>query len=251
MFKNYYMKLGILLSLFLVSIGIELSVAQNIERVVDKAVQGNSVSDLILPLNKIQELARINSPLLKLYDSEIIIGQLQIKAEKREWMTKLGFEAGAKYGIYDNLVITEGSETSLSNTTSNTQTRYNVGVFLKIPLNSIVDKSNVKQAKAELEKIRHQKESSVQELRKLVIVQYNNVLKSNMNLEIRNKSYEMFKLQLIRTEKDFVNGKINISDYSRVRDMAVRAELEFENVKIELRTAIQILNEIVGAQVTL
>jgi len=245
------MKLRLLLSLFVFFAGTGYSTAQNIEDVVNKTVQGNQVSDLLLPLSQIQDLAIQNSPLLKLYDSEIVIGQLKIKAEKRDWMSNLGFEAGAKYGLYDNLVITEDLGTGESNTSTTEQTRYSVGVFLKIPLNNIADRSNVRQAKAELEKIRYQKENSEQELRKLIIVQYNNVLKSNMSLEIRNKSYEMFKLQLIRSEKDFVNGKINISEYSKVHDMTVRAELEFNNVKIELRTAIQVLNEIVGAQVTL
>jgi len=245
------MKLRLLLSLFIFLIGTGYSTAQNIDEVVSKTVQGNQVSDLLLPLSQIQDLAIQNSPLLKLYDSEIVIGQFKVKAEKRDWMSNLGFEAGAKYGLYDNLVITEDVGSGESNTSTTEQTRYSVGVFLKIPLNNIADRSNVRQAKAELEKIRYQKESSEQELRKLIIIQYNNVLKSNMSLEIRNKSYEMFKLQLIRSEKDFVNGKINISEYSKVHDMKVRAELEFNNVKIELRTAIQVLNEIVGAQVTL
>lgn len=244
------MKLSLLLALFLLSIGIKFSVAQSVDHVVSETVKGSQVSDLILPLIEIQQLAVQNSPLLKLYNSDIIINELKIKAEKRNWMTTLGFEASAKYGMFDNLVITEDLNTE-SATSSTEQTRYSVGLTLKIPLNTVADRTNVRQAKAELEKIRHQKESSKQELRKLVIVQYNNVLKSNMNLEIRNKSFEMFKLQLIRSEKDFVNGKINIADYSRVRNMAISAELEFENVKIELRTAIQILNEIVGTQVTL
>ncbi|WP_282014864.1 TolC family protein [Marinifilum flexuosum] len=245
------MKKRILLTSFLLLLTVMVSYSQNVDQVVEKTVKGDVISDLLKPLNEIQQLAVNNSPLLKFYDSDIIIGELKIKAEKRDWMTKLGFEAGAKYGLYDNLVITEDLGSAGSNTSTTEQTRYSLGVFLKIPLNNIADRTNVKQARAELDKIKYQKEKSEQELRQLIIVQYNNVLKASMNLEIRNKSLEMFKLQLIRSEKDFVNGKINISDYTRIHDMAVRSELEFENTKFELRTAIQVLNEIVGTNVTL
>jgi outer membrane protein TolC len=226
------------------------SLSQELNKLVDKVVEGTQVSEILIPLSEMQELAAQNSPLLKYYNSDIIINELQIKAQKREWMSTLSLDASVKYGLYDNLVIYEDLD-SESTTSTTEQTRYSVGISLSIPLNTFADRSSVKQAKAELEKVKNQRESSIQELRKLVIIQYNNVLKSNMNLKVRNKSYEMFKLQLIRSEKDFVNGKINISEYSRVHDTTVNAELEFENLKIELRTAIQILNEIVGAQVTL
>lgn len=240
-----------LLALFLPLLFVNQSRSQEIDHVISKTVNGDEISELLMPLSEIQRLALENSPLLKFYDSDMEYGRLKIKAEKRDWMANLGFEAGAKYGLYDNLVITEDIGSGGTNTSTTEQTRYSVGVFLKIPLNDLADRTNVRQAKAELDKVRFQKERSEKEIRQMVIIQYNNVLKASKNLSIRNKSLEMFKLQMIRSEKDFVNGKINIAELSRLHDMAVRAELECENVKFELKTAIQVLNEIVGTKVTL
>jgi outer membrane protein TolC len=248
MFKNLSMirRITLVCLLFLTSILSTLS--QEVEQVVSKVVEGSHVSDMLIPLSDMQLLAVQNSPLLKFYNADIIISELKIKAEKRNWMTTLGFEASAKYGLFDNLLITEDLNTE-STTSSTEQTRYSVGLTLKIPLNTVADRTNVKQAKAELEKFRFQKENSIKELRQLVIVQYNNVLKSYTSVEVRNKSLGVLKMHLSSVEKDFVNGKINIAEYSRVNDIKMNAELEFEKVKIELLTAIQILSEIVGKPV--
>ncbi|BAX80461.1 hypothetical protein ALGA_2120 [Labilibaculum antarcticum] len=235
--------------LFQFSISTSAVYSQNLDTLVDQVVQGSQITDMLLPLNYMQELAVENSPLLKFHDSEIIISKLKIRAEKRNWMSTLGFEASAKYGLFDNLIITEdlGTEQATSKTE---QTRYSVGLFLKIPLNTVGDRTNVRQARAELEKRRYQKENSVKELRQLVIVQFNNVLKSNKSVEIRNKAFGFSNMQMISVEKDFVNGKINISEYTRVNDIKMNAELEFEKSKLELTMAIQILSEIVGKPVT-
>lgn len=222
--------------------------AQNLDTFVTGIVEGNQITDMLLPLNLMQELAVQNSPLLKFYNSDIIISELKIKAEKRNWMTTLGFEASAKYGMFDNLIITEDLNTE-STTSSTEQTRYSVGMTLKIPLSTFADRTNVRQAKAELDKFRYRKENSERELRQLVIVQYNNVLKSDKKVEITNKSNGIFKMQMIGVEKDFVNGKIDITEYSRINSIKMSAELKFEESKLELIAAIQILNEIVGKPV--
>ena len=248
MFKSLSMIRKVTLACFLFLTSILSSLSQEVDQAVDKRVEGSHVSDMLIPLSDMQELAVQNSPLLKFFNSDIIISKLKVKAEKRNWMSTLGFEASGKYGLFDNLIITEDLGTE-STTSSTQQTRYSVGLTLKIPLSTIADRSNVKQAKAELEKFRYQKENSIKELRQLVIVQYNNVLKSYASVEVRNKSLGVLRMHLGTVEKDFVNGKINIAEYARVNSIKMNAELEFENVKIELLTSIQILSEIVGKSV--
>lgn len=238
----------ILLILMLISCNLSLLFAQKDTTLINKVIKGEHVSDLLLPLGHLQELAIENSPLLKFHNADIIISELKIRAEKRNWMTTLGFEASAKYGLFDNLIITEDLNTE-SKTSTTEQTRYSVGLTLKIPLDKIADRTNVKQAKAELEKYRYQKLTSEKELRQLVIVQYNNILKSYSSVEIRNKALGVLNMHLTSVEKDFVNGIIDIAEFSRVNDIKMNAELEFERAKIELVAAIQILNEIVGKPV--
>ncbi|MCT4603994.1 MAG: TolC family protein, partial [Marinifilum sp.] len=120
-----------------------------------------------------------------------------------------------------------------------------------IPLSKIIDRTNLKQAKAEFDKYRFQQQSNERELRQLVVVQYNNVLKTYKSVEVRNKAFGVLKVHLNNVEKDYINGKIDIAEFSRVHDIKMNAELELERAKIELISSIQVLNEIVGKPITL
>lgn len=222
--------------------------SQETDFLVNQLEGGTPITEILIPLSDMQFLAVQNSPLLKFYNSDILIRKLKIKMEKRDWMSTLYIEASAKYGLFDNLLITEDLNTE-SITSSTEQTRYTIGLMLRIPISKIVDRTNVKLAKEELENIRYRKENSARELRQLVIVQYNNVLKSYSGFDVRNRSLGVLNMHLDLVEKEFLNGKIHIAEYSRVNEIKMNTEIEFEEVKIELTNAIQILSEIVGKEV--
>jgi outer membrane protein TolC len=231
-------------------VGFLFANAQNNEQVVAKVMEGELIADLLLPLGAMQQMAIENSPLLKYHNSQVLISELRIQAEKRDWMNSLDFEASARYGLFDNLIISEDLNTDASASTTE-QTRYSVGLSLKIPLSKIIDRTNLKQAKAEFDKYRFQQQSNERELRQLVVVQYNNVLKTYKSVEVRNKAFGVLKVHLNNVEKDYINGKIDIAEFSRVHDIKMNAELELERAKIELISSIQVLNEIVGKPITL
>lgn len=225
--------------------------AQTYEELVANSMSGKDISMRLPSIAILQAAALEKSPLLKIHDAEIVITQLKVKSIKREWMQSLGFEAGAKYGMFDNLIVTGdlGLDQIATNTTE--QTRYNVGVFLKIPLSSIVDRSAVQQAQAELSKVTYQRESTILELRQLIIVQYNNVVKAYRNMVVQNNAVEIYRVQMFRAEKDFANGQITVADYARLHDMLSRAVLNLENIKVEYITAFQLLQETVGENIIL
>jgi outer membrane protein TolC len=231
-------------------VGFLFANAQNNEQVVAKVMEGELIADLLLPLGTMQQMAIENSPLLKYHNSQVLISELRIQAEKRDWMNSLDFEASARYGLFDNLIISEDLNTDASASTTE-QTRYSVGLSLKIPLSKIIDRTNLKQAKAEFDKYRFQQQSNERELRQLVVVQYNNVLKTYKSVEVRNKAFGVLKVHLNNVEKDYISGKIDIAEFSRVHDIKMNAELELERAKIELISSIQVLNEIVGKPITL
>lgn len=224
---------------------------QGYNDVLEKSLQKNDITKQLPAIKNLQDSAIRYSPLLKMYDSDLIIQKLKIRLEKREWMRSLGFEAGAKYGLFDNLILTEDLGYQDVATSMTEQTRYNIGIFLKIPLSAIADKSNVQIARQEVDKLRYQKEESVLQLRQLIIIQYNNVVKAHKKLIIQTSDVESYKVQMLRADKDLENGLINISEYARLRDMLSRATLGLEDSKVEFITAIQLLQETVGININL
>lgn len=227
------------------------TMAQTYDELITNTISGKDISKRLPPIADLQAAAIDKSPLLKIHDADIVINQLKVKSLKRDWMRSLGFEAGAKYGLFDNLIVTGdlGLDEVATNTTE--QTRYNLGLFLKIPLSSFVDKSGVQIAKAELDKLNYERESTVLELRQLVIVQYNNLIKAYRNMVVQNNAVETYRVQMFRAEKDFTNGNITVADYARLNDMLSRAVMNLEDIKLEYLTALQLLQEVVGIEIKL
>lgn len=225
--------------------------AQNGFDYLNSELEKDGIQNLIPSLEALLDSAERHSPLLKVYDSEIVIQQLKIKSEKREWMESLGFQAGARYGLFDNLILKETLDIEDLAVSTTEQTRYDIGIFLKIPLSSIADKSNIQIAKEEGNRLKFQKLNTLSELRKLVIIQYNNVIKAQKKLLINSQQVETYKIQMIRAEKDYENGIIDIAEFSRLNNLYTTALINREDTKIEFITALQLLRETTATNIHL
>lgn len=223
--------------------------AQDYSQLSDAVAQYPDITKLLPPLRVLLDSAEMNSPMLKFYDADIIISNLKVKIEKRDWMRYLGFEGGVRYGLLDNVVFSSYFGQNMNN--FNSETRYNVGLFVKIPIMSLVDKSGVKMSRQEVEKSKQLHERTLNELRQLVIVQYNNLIKSHRSLRIRFEHVATYEVQMLRAEQDFLNGNIPISEYSRLNEMLTTSKLNLEENKIEFITAFQLLQEVVGMELHL
>ncbi|WP_321372782.1 TolC family protein [uncultured Draconibacterium sp.] len=239
-----------LISLLLIGVVAVLK-AQTYDELLAKTAEGTDISEKLPPLHELQRLAIENSPIFKLLDADVEIGAYKVKEEKREWMQSLGVEGGARYGLFDNLIISQDLGLVESNTQTTEQTRYYFGGFLKIPLSAIFDDSNVRTAKAENEKLKYQREARIQELRQLIIVRYYNVIREFRGIIIKTNAVENYRVQRIRAEEDFLNGKITIDEYARLEDMLTKAVLSLEETKLDFTSAFQILEETVGVPIKL
>lgn len=238
--------LGLILA-FLV-MGDRKASAQTSERMVAINASEKDITEMLPSIAELQALAVENSPLLKLYDAEVVIGELQVKSKKRQWMRGFGIEGGAKYGLFDNLVIREDLGVGESETQTTEQTRYNLGVYMKMPLASLIDRSTVNMARAESDKLKYQRESTHNELKKLVIIQYGNVLKAHKKIVIFISEIETLKAQLIEAELNYKNGKVRLAEYSKMKNDLLDSELTYEESKVEFFVAIKLLQETVGKE---
>lgn len=225
--------------------------AQTYDELVANTAMGVDIAYRLPPLAELQAQAIDNSPVFKMLDADVAIGEYKVKEEKRLWMNSMGLESGARYGLFDNLIITQDLGLVESSTATTEQTRYYVGAYVKIPISAIIDNSNVKTAKAEKDKLRYQREARIQELRQLIIIRYNNVIREHRGMVIKINAVENYRVQRLRAEEDFKNDIINIDEYARLEDMLTKAVLSLEDAKIDFMTAFQILEETVGVKINL
>ncbi len=205
------------------------------------------ITERLMPLSQLMDSAVLHSPMLKFYNADILINELKVKSEKRDWMRHLGVEAGVKYGLLDNVVFSSYFGANMNN--FNSETRYSIGAYLRIPIGSVLDKSAVKMSEQEIVKAEQLFERTLQELRQLVIIQYNNLIKSHRSLIVRSNLVATYEAQMLRAEKDFTEGNIDVSEYARLNEMYTTSILNLEENKVEFNTALQILQETVGVKI--
>ncbi len=225
--------------------------AQTYDEMLEITADGKDITERLPGLSELQQLAIDNSPLLKLYESDEKVGDYIVQFKKRNWMSDFGIEGGARYGLFDNLIITEDMGALGSNTQTTEQTRYYIGVYAKVPLSNLMDKSSIHQAEAEKDKIRYQKEVGIQGLKELVISRYYNVVKEYRRLLIQTNQVENYRVQNLRAETDYSNGQMDVYEYVRLKDMVSKASMDLESAKIDFKNSFQILEQIIGVKIKL
>lgn len=225
--------------------------AQTYEQLLANSSSGIDIADRLPPLAELQDKAIENSPIFKMLDADVEIGDYKIKEEQRLWLHSFGIEGGARYGLFDNLIITQdlGIDQSATNTTQ--QGRYFLGAYVKIPISDLIDNSNVKTAIAERNKLQYQRAARIQELRELIIVRYNSVIKAYRGMVIKSNAVENYRVQQLRANEDFRNGRMTVYEKARLDDMLSKAVIELEDAKIDFMTAFQVLEETVGVKINL
>ena len=207
------------------------------------------IEKLLPPLNKIIDTALKINPNVRFRDLQIGISKSSLKSKKLEWTRNIGIQADARYGTFDNfssnLSTTSSSSTMIA--TRNNQLNYGVGASLRLPIFEYLDRKNQNnQARLTIDQAVSMAEAQRMELRQSIIKQYNDLILKQKLLKLKAKYIETARINYEMLEKQFQNGQIPVSEYSRVADTVVRSEIEFETAKIDLVTSYLVFEEVVG-----
>ncbi len=228
-----------------------LSFAQSINDFVERGLEANDISKRLPPLDSLFTIAKDNSPRLKFFDADYEYWDGQVTLARKSWLRNINLEAAYGYGIFDNLSNQQiagdpGSQTLFSTE----QSRYTLGASIKLPLSSIFNRNReIKNAKAEADKSKFNKDYAIWELEQLIVRQYNDLIRAHRLFFISNSIVETYKVQSIRAEKDFANGVINVTEYTRLQQMLNQAISSFESQRAEFLIALKSLEGTIGIQI--
>lgn len=214
----------------------------------ENGLRENDIAAKLPPLDSLIALAKKNNPFLKSFDSTKELGEGRVQLEQRSWMQYISLDAGYGYGIFDNLSNQQiagdpGNQTLFSSE----QSRFNLGASLKMPLSALVNRNRtIKNTKLEAETFKYEQQQAENELRLQVINEYNEVLKFHRLVFINNSIVETFRAQTVRAEKEFADGVINVSDYTRLLQMINQAIIALEAQKSDFFKAFMALESTVG-----
>lgn len=244
MFKMYKRILLFLIVLFLS----HQNYGQSVTDFLEAGLEENDIAQKLPPLDSLIAWARENNPYLKSFDSAKELGEGKVALEKRSWLEYISLDAGYGYGIYDNLSNSQiGGDPSSQTLFTSEQNRYSVGASVKMPLSAILNRKRmVKNTKLEAETFKYEQQQAENELRLQVTEQYNELIKFYRLLFINNSIVDTYKAQTVRAEREFADGIMNVTDYTRLLQMINQAKMALEAQKSEFYKAFMTLESTVG-----
>lgn len=214
--------------------------------------ENNSESSaLFIPeLKVLIDSALVHNGMVNYRKLEIEAKESNIKYKRQYWTTNFGVQADTRYGTFNNFSTISGDNSTINLGSNTQQLNYNVGLYLKIPVFDVINrKSQIKQAKAELEQAKNLAKSQEDELREVVIRYYEDLLLKQNLLELRATNLGNAKVNMEMVEKEFRNGLIPISEYVRISDMTSRITAEFQEAKSNFMVSKQLLENLTGVEI--
>ncbi len=213
----------------------------------------DNISSLLPPLETLIDSAISHSAEIKFWDAGVKAKESKILSEKRLWLRNLGISTDLRYGTYDNLSLSESpAGTPVTVYSNQIQTRYGGAVYFKLPLSDMADRKNqIRFAEFERKQSIYSRESKKDDIRKEVIIQYNQLLLSQKLLKIQASNLQSSNVNLQMAEKKFQNSEINVSELSSITEINSRALSAFETAKSDFVTNYMMLQELTGIKFNL
>jgi len=210
----------------------------------------DDISTMIPPLTVLIDSAVAHNPTLKSSDLQVIIKKYALKSDKNVWTKNLNLQADLRYGNFTNYATDNVDNIAVSTTRS--ELRYGVGGSVKFVVYDFLDRKNqIRMAKTEIDLANSIFEEKKSELRKIVILQYNDLILKQRLMKLSSKNIETAKINMQLVEKEFLNGVIPMTEYARISGTVSDSEVSFENARMDFLSAYMILEEIVGMKFNL
>jgi outer membrane protein TolC len=189
-----------------------------------------------------------HDPGLKFTELQYLIDKGNLHTNQAQWTQDLGLQANAGYGTFDYLYNNNvGGSTQQTTTLKQNETQYGVGAFFRLPLYDLVNRKNqIKISKAVMQQAEALSETRKNEIRELVIKQYNDIVVKQRLLKIKSKYLETSRINTQMAERGFVKGTVSVDDYSRVSEIGTRTESDYESAKMDFINSYMIMEVITG-----
>jgi outer membrane protein TolC len=199
------------------------------------------------PLETIIDSVIKRSAMVDFRDNNIIAREAALATERMHWSRNVGFQADSRYGNLNNFSSNEDGEALSQVLTTTNQFNYSVGLFLKFPLfDGINRKNQIKLAESEVAAAKSMVEFENEQVRRMVITFYQDLLLKQKILQIRSKSLGDTRVNMQMVEKEFRNGIVPISEYVRMSGMTTSMEADYETAKSEFITTKKMLEDMAG-----
>lgn len=249
MIKFFPMKqiVYIFLTLFILP---QLTTAQEVSSN-DSSNWGNIQNFQLPPLKVLLDAAYQKAPTIKYFEAINAEQERILKSTKRDWLRNMGIDASYKYGRLGLTQIGSETEAEIINTSSTeSQNWFNVGVYVRMPLLSIVDKRNQKKIQQlKIEQSEAKVEQMHEELTERIIREYKEASLALEVLKLRSELVQTNNAQIIMSEANFKRGKVDVGELARLKELQIKAKIEYEITLHEFQVCVLVLENLTGLNI--
>lgn len=206
----------------------------------------DDITQYLPPLSALKDSAVANAPQVQFESLKTDFYRYNVKTAKRNIWENMGFNAQVDRGNY---YFNDKQEDQGDQFYFRESRRYNFlfGVYLKLPLSSIIDRRNrINKEKKWVEISMARKRQVEKEIRREVVRLYNDLIQSQRILKISNDYLQWTYAQMKMAENQFVNGQISVAEMTRLKEFQRRGQTEYEKQRASFKSAYDQLQELVG-----
>lgn len=181
---------------------------------------------------------------VKYFGSKVEEEKIALKEARRSWWDYIRLQGNYQYGTNYGIVSQSGDQLppQYGYSSTNTQNWYNVGVAVAIPLGNLFSrKQKTGQVKARINQAEYEAEKALEERQLIILQAYNEVVKNLSTLKVRAEAVALYDAQMQISEKDFVNGRIDIISLSMERARRAEAMVNYQESRAALHNAVTLL----------
>lgn len=203
------------------------------------------ISDQLLPLDTILQIAYENSPSLKFEDAMIEAKRQNLRYTRVMFFQ--GFSGFYNYSVGNQSIIVTGTTPGDNAQFAN---GFRVGVNLSLPLSTLFGQgARNKVAKAELQAAKMRKEEIRLGLKREILTQYVNMMEGQRKMKIRAEDAQSALATVKIAEEELIEGKIPSHEYSRLQNIYAIAQTNVENERANFLRAFYDFEALVGVDI--
>jgi outer membrane protein TolC len=199
------------------------------------------------PIEVVIDSVLKRNAMIRFNKKEIEVKETTLKSERIYWTRNFGFQADTRYGTLNSFSTSEDGTTNSAFATLSKQFNYSVGVYVKFPVFDLLNKkSQVKIAKLQLDEAEALAEAQEDQIRQMIIKQYQDLILKQKLLSIKAETLGNAKVNMEMVDKEFRNGITTVSEYVRISDITSRIESDYEQAKSDFFLAKKLLEDLAG-----
>lgn len=203
------------------------------------------------PLQALIDSASVNSPIVKLADANVKMGQYELTDTQRDWLRKLNLSADTRLGsmIDYNRMINMSGGAFIPPSDNIYMLNYGLGFSAFLPLSDVFDrKRTIQKARLKVEQAEIQKNETLNQVKQLVIAAYYDALSVQNVLAMRNEISFSLGMMYDQSKIDYTESRISLADFTKATETYLLAQSEQETQKNNFLKAVRILEVIVGIE---